>query len=103
MWWRWMKGIIWYKEKQKGLERLDRLIEDYAKINIGVLTIRDNQLDTYIHFLNDDVWFLVPATDRSRGRACNVSLIDSRIDKHIINTIIMPTVKANPYRAYNFY
>lgn len=98
-----MKGIIWYKEKQKGLERLDRLIEDYAKINIGVLTIRDNQLDTYIHFLNDDVWFLVPATDRSRGRACNVSLIDSRIDKHIINTIIMPTVKANPYRAYNFY
>ena len=98
-----MKGIIWYKEKQKGLERLDRLIEDYAKINIGVLTIRDNQLDTYIHFLNDDVWLLVPATDRSRGRACNVSLIDSRIDKHIINTIIMPTVKANPYRAYNFY
>ena len=97
-----MKGIIWYKTKQKGLERFDRLIEDYAKINIGVLAIRDNQLDTYVRFLNNDVWLLIPATDHSRGRACNVSLIDSRIDKHIINTIIMPTVKANPYRAYNF-
>ena len=98
-----MKGIIWYKEKQKGLERLDRLIEDYAKINIGTLIIRDSQLDTYVRFLNDDVWLLVPATDRSRGRACNVSLIDSRIDQRIIDTIIMPTIKAYPYRAYNFY
>ena len=97
-----MKGIIWYKTKQKGLDQFNELINNYAKVNIEVLAIKNNYSETYVRFLNDDIWRIVPATDQSRGRAYNVSLIDSRIDKHIINTIIMPTVKANPYRAYNF-
>ena len=98
-----MKGIIWYKEKQKGLECLDRLIEDYAKMNIGILTMRKSHSETYVHFLNDDVWKVVPATNQSRGRACNIALIDSDIDGETVYAIIMPTVKAYPYQAYNFY
>ena len=98
-----MEGIIWYKTKQKGLDQFDELINNYAKVNIGVLAIRDNHLETYIRFLNDDVWKAVPATDHSRGRACNIALIDSDIDEEIVYTIIMPTVKSYPYRAYNFY
>lgn len=98
-----MKGIIWYKTKQKGLERFDRLIEDYAKVNIGVLAIKNNYSETYVRFLNDDIWMVVLATEHSRGRACNIALIDSDIDEEIVYTVIMPTVKSYPYRAYNFY
>lgn len=46
---------------------------------------------------------VVPATEHSRGRACNIALIDSNIDEEIVYTVIMPTVKSYPYRAYNFY
>lgn len=98
-----MKGIIWYKTKQKGLDKFDELINNYAKVNIGVLAIKNNHSETYVRFLNDDIWRVVPATDQSRGHACNIALIDSNIDEEIVYTVIMPTVKSYSYRAYNFY
>lgn len=98
-----MKGIIWYKTKQKGFMRLDELIDDYAKINIGILSIRNHMSETYVRFLNDDIWIVTPATDFSRGKASNIALIDNDIEQDIINTIIMPTLKLKPFRAYNFY
>ena len=98
-----MKGIIWYKTKQKGLERFDRLIEDYAKINIGILSIRNHMSEIYVRFLNDDIWRVVSATCNSRGKISNITLMDLDIEQDIADKIIMPTLKRKPYKAYNFY
>lgn len=98
-----MEGIIWYKTRQKGLIRLDKLINDYAKINIGILSIRNHMSEIYVRFLNDDIWRVVSATCNSRGKASNIALIDIDIEQDIIDKIIMPTLKMQPYRAYNFY
>lgn len=98
-----MKGIIWYKTKQKGLIRLDELINDYAKINIGILSIRNHMSEIYVRFLNDDIWRVIPATCNSRGKASNIALIDMDIEQDIVDKIIMPTLKMKPYQTYNFY
>ena len=98
-----MKGVIWYKTKQKGLMRLEKLIDDYDRINIYVQIMQNNMSGVHIRFSNNDVWIVAPATDCSRGIACNIALIDNDIEQDIINTIIMPTLKMKPYRAYNFY
>ena len=98
-----MKGIIWYKTKQKGLMCLKRLINDYAQINIEVLIRRNNTLQVYIQFSNNDIWLVTPAINSSRGNASHIALIDTDIEQDIVDTIIMPTLKMKPYRAYNFY
>lgn len=98
-----MKGVIWYKTKEKGLLRLEELIDDYKQINIDVQRVQNNTSEIHIQFSNNDVWVTTPETNNSRGIACNVALIDNDIEQDIINTIIMPTLKMKPYRAYNFY
>ena len=98
-----MEGIIWYKTKQKGLMRLDKLISDYAKIGVGILSMHSHMSKTYVQFLNGDIWRTVSATRNSRGEISNIALIDLDIEQDIIDTIIMPTLKKKPYQVYNFY
>lgn len=98
-----MTGIIWYKHKIKGTEQLIRLIENYARKGISVKSEVKIPNSRSIYFKNGDKWYLISATQSQRGRACNISLIDTEIDKKIIDTIIFPTIKSLPYRAYNYY
>ena len=75
-----MTGIIWYKTKQKGLMRLDELIDDYDKMNVDIRIMQNNVSGVYIRFSNDDRWTVAPAADCSRGKASNVALIDNDIE-----------------------
>lgn len=99
-----MTGIIWYyTSKNVGRLRLEDLVEEYKKINIEVKQSWINKTSASVVFDNGDIWDVVPANDRSRGRACNIALIESCTPLEIVNTIILPCLKNHPFRAYNYY
>ena len=99
-----MKGIIYCQEINKGMNKLQDIIDDYAKTNIETTNIkRMTKTSAFIVFKNGDEWTVAIANDGSRGRACNIAYIDKNIDEEVVQTVIMPTIKALPYRAYNFY
>ena len=99
-----MRGLIWYSyQKDIGLKQFKRICDGYKRLNIACNRSYENSVQIFAEFENGDVWQVVPATDTSRGHACNVAYIDRSIPKITIDTIIMPCIKAPPYRAYNYY
>lgn len=98
-----MRGVIWYKTKEKGRLRLEKLINDYKQMNIGMQRVQNSTTEIHIQFSNNDVWIATSEINNNRGIACNVALIDNDIEQDIINTIIMPTLKMKPYQAYSFW
>lgn len=99
-----MTGIIWYyTSKEVGKLRLEDLVEEYKKINIEVEQSWVNATSAAVIFKNGDRWEVVPANDRSRGRACNIALIEKCTPQDIVDTVILPCLKNYPFRAYNYY
>ena len=99
-----MRGIIFCAEYSKGLERFERLVQDYSRIGIEPVCIRKSKsFQTAVEFTNGDYWQVVKATDRARGYCCNVAYIDENIQKEIVDMVIMRTIKAFPYQAHRYY
>lgn len=99
-----MKGIIYCKNIDTGIDKLNSIMKNYERINIETTNIkRIAKNSAFVVFKNGDEWSVAIANDGSRGRACNIAYIDKNIDEEVVQTIIMPTIKALPYRAYNFY
>ena len=99
-----MRAIIYCQEINTGMNKLNDIIHNYAKINIETTNIkRITKTSVFIVFKNGDEWTVAIANDGSRGRACNIAYIDRNINEEIVQTIIMPTIKAYPYQAYQYY
>lgn len=103
-----MKGIVWYINNEAGIYKLDDITKQYKKKGINFIQYKTlpstaDRKDEYVIFENGDEWRTCYANDTSRGRCCNISLIESKIPKSIVNTIILPCTKSYPYTAYNFY
>lgn len=98
-----MRGLIWYSQKDIGLKQFKKICDEYKRLNIDCLRIRETSVQIFAEFKNGDVWKAVPATDSSRGHSCNVAYIDKNIPQFFIDMRIMPSIKALPYRAYNYY
>ena len=97
-----MKGIIWYNNRENGLERLKKLIEDYNNFKISTVVVKFTNIPCVI-FENGDKWKVVRASDCGRGECCNVSLIERDIEQKLIDCIIKPATKSKPYQAIGFY
>lgn len=102
-----MKGIIWYKTKQKGLDKFDELINNYNIRKIKIIKTFSHPYDTVI-FSNKDIWILIEASYKKRIGynipPSNLAYIEKGIRRKFIKKIIIPTVeKARPYNGYNFY
>ena len=99
-----MEGIIWYNPLYKDeAEQVYLEIKDYYSKWDKIRRDKHSINDT--HFITDDgdVWSLVPAKENARGRACNVSYIQRSIPAEIIETIIMPATKSQPWQAHRFF
>lgn len=95
-----MKGIVWYyTKKEVGLAKLENIIEEYRRMRINII----HRTMDYVEFDNQDIWQICSVQDRSRGHACNISLIERGTPEDLINIIIKPCTKAFPYRAFNYY
>lgn len=98
-----MRGIVFGSTFERAKEKLLQIVENYDKMYIEKILIKDNKQEFLCHMNNGDIWEAVVATNGARGRACNIAYIDREISQEIINTVIMPILKSFPYTAYNYY
>lgn len=103
-----MTGIIWYDNKtkygrKKAFERFEQLIEDYSKRNVMITKAKKSYFFAFVQFENGDYWRVFSTNENNRGACCNVSLIDSDIDKERINVLIKPCTKGLPFQAIGYY
>lgn len=98
-----MKGIVYGKYLERAKEQLDQIAEQYQRLEIDIDEAYKS-LNCYRYiFTNGDSWQARGASESCRGLACNVAYVDRAIGKEIIQCIILPTIKAYPYRAVNYF
>lgn len=96
-----MTGIVWCRYSVDGEKQLDKIINDYIRMNseIEKQTTHPRQ----VIFSNGDRWKVCRITDGARGNSCNVSYISTDADIEEINLIVKPATKAYPYQAFKYY
>ena len=98
-----MKGIVWYKNRSCGEEKINEIINRYDLMGIGIIKKINSKNNSLIIFGNGDTWRLMAVADNVIGQKCNISLIEQSIEKDFIDTIIKPCTIASPFTAYNYY
>lgn len=98
-----IKGIIWCKNFEYGCEELNFLIKNYegfAKVEWYEYR-KDSKT---VIFNNGDIWEVVVAKQNNgRGKQCNISYIDTSIDKRYIVEVIDPSTISKPYVGKYYY
>lgn len=95
-----MKGIVWGLTSGEAQKKLEKIEEQYQKYQTAQLLKK--RRDELI-FSNGDHWIACRASESARGRKCNISYIDARIDKDIIDFIIRPCTTLGPYIGFHYY
>ena len=100
-----MRGIVWYKNKDVGFEKMQQIMQGYELQGVKPMeTYPRNYKDQIsIAYENGDYWKCIPASENVRGNRSNVSIIERCIDKEIFCSIILPTTISYPYKAFDFY
>ena len=98
-----MIGIVYGKTLQRANMKLEKVADDYSHINIDIKRIINKSNSVMIYFSNGDIWKSIPISNTERGNMCNIAYIDKDISKDIIEVKIMPSIKAQPFRAYNYF
>ena len=100
-----MRGIVWGYSTDSAKIKLKEIIQDYMLYwDIYPINIIETRHELKVQFTNGDYWraFKVSSTN-GRGLRCNISYIDNKINKDVINTIIQPCTISKPYRAIEYY
>lgn len=98
-----MKGMVWYYTYEDGLKQLQRIKTDYERMQIEVVRERFSRFGTFIDFENGDTWKMASGIESSRGNRINVSYIDRRIDKDMVQCLIQHCTTAQPFQAFRYY
>lgn len=99
-----MKGIVWGETTTRANAKLQQIMDEYENYKIAnLVSWKKLNNKTTIQYDNGDIWIALNASENSRGRRCNVSYIDTRIDPDIIQQIIIPCTTAAPYRAIQYF
>lgn len=99
-----MKGIVWYKDYQKGKDKFDQIIKDYVWLNIKIKKQLISKVsNSWVLFENGDLWHLLPSIECFRGFRTNISYVDSDIDEEYVYNIIYRSTTAKPYQAIVYY
>ena len=100
-----MKGIVWYKNRDIGFEKMKQIMEGYERMGIGIQNsdLYQSRDQITVHYTNGDIWKCAPARESMKGNRANISLIERAIDKDILLNIIRPITSMPPYTACDFY
>lgn len=98
-----MKGIVWYKDKTEGFEKLKEIQQQYEKMLYKTTQIKSINNSFEMQCENGDFWIACPARDCFRGHKCNISYIQRGIPENVISTIIRPSTVAYPYQAFKYW
>lgn len=99
-----MKGIVWGLTMDAAIKKLEEIEDNYDKYNTAKVLTKRKSFSTYeLVYTNGDYWIACQASESARGRKCNISYIDDRIDVDFIQDIIKPCTCLGPYQAYRYY
>ena len=100
-----MIGIVFGTTLDVAHDKLNLMSKEYEsfwKINIEKVISYHNEYT--IIFSNGDIWRCAEANGfSSRGRRCNIALIDKNIPKEVVGSIILPCIINYPYGAVGYY
>lgn len=100
-----MIGIVWTEriDSIDGKTQFLQIRQGY--IDEGIYPVKEvKQKNTcYIRFVNNDIWYLIRASENARGHRCNVAYIHRNISSGIINNVILPSLLPKPYRGVTYY
>ena len=100
-----MIGIVFGTTLDVAHDKLNLMSKEYEsfwKINIEKVISYHNEYT--IIFSNGDIWRCAEANSfSSRGRRCNIGLIDKNIPKEVVSSIILPCIINYPYGAVGYY
>jgi prepilin-type processing-associated H-X9-DG protein len=98
-----MKGIVWAYDRKSGIEKLREILLEYRTIGIDIQDFSRNPARPWVSLQNSDVWEIVSPSETARGKRANVSYVDGRIPKQVVNSIIRPATLLRPYQAITYY
>lgn len=99
-----MRGIVWGLTTADAIKKMEQIEEDYERYQTAnVVTRRKSNFTYELVYDNGDRWIACSAKASERGRKCNISYIDVRIDSEIIDCIIKPCTIAGPYHAFCYF
>lgn len=98
-----MIGIVYGRTLQRANMKLEKVTDDYSHINIDIKKLISKNDSVTVYFSNGDIWKSISIFNTERGNMCNIAYIDKDISKDIIEVKIMPSIKAQPFRAYNYF
>ena len=100
-----MRGIVWYKNKDVGFEKMQSIMRGYELMGVKPLESypRNYKDQISIAYENGDYWKCIPARENARGNRSNISIIERCIDKEFFYSIILHTTTSYPYKAFDFY
>ena len=97
-----MKGIIWYyTDRQKAIDKLITLANNYKKMNVEGEIINTDR-ECFIKLNNGDFWSVV-SVENGLSRRSNIALIEKGTPQELIDTFIKPCNTLIPYTAYNYW
>lgn len=99
-----MRGIVFYKNRDVGLEQFYKIKENYEYSHIKCVNIQLIQNgSSSMSFENGDHWILLETNSCCKGRRANVAYIERSINEEILNALIAPMLTAYPYQAIHLY
>lgn len=100
-----MIGIVFGTTLDVAHDKLNLMSTEYEKFwKVEIERIISSRYEYTIIFSNGDIWHCVEANSfSSRGRRCNIALIDKNISKEVISSIILPCIIKYPYGAVGYY
>lgn len=100
-----MRGIVWYKNKEVGLEKMQQIMLQYELMGIKLVKSYPRNLKHRfsVAYENGDYWKCIPVRLNERGNRANVSIVERCIDKELFCSIILPQTISYPYKAFDFY
>ena len=100
-----MIGIIFGSTLDSARDKLDKMTIEYKRFwKVEVKKVISSKYEYTIIFSNGDMWRCAEANGfSSRGRRCNIALIDKNIPKEVVSSIILPCIINYPYGAIGYY
>ena len=97
-----MKGIVWgltFEDAKFKLKKIEEAYQPYTDI----INKRESKHSYELTFSNGDHWIACNGSECHRGRRCNISYIDARLNEEIVQCIIKPITVLGPFHAINYY
>ena len=100
-----MRGIVFGTTLDVARDKLNLMSTEYEKFwKVEIERIISSRHEYKMIFSNGDIWQCAEAIGANCcGRRCNIALVDRKIPREVVETIIRPCLVRYPYGALGYY